>query len=264
MGTPEWEKPGWTGSQISPNGYYQALNPYSPRQNRSELVRRGGGIVGAPQDQHEHITPATPVVQGTQDPFAPSAGPSSIDPTHQTSGGKKSRTKPIRNAEGILIRKDGQPDQRSVSSANNLRKVHAKKEAERAEMEGRTPTSARSLAPAGGSNSLSEEDEGEEGEGQQHGTTQERHQALMSRIFPQGVDEASRGVGERFFPRQQQEGEGGVKREGSSSVEREGRAAGTDSQMTDVEMRAMSEAQAEERRAREQGQGQGQGQEEDT
>jgi hypothetical protein len=32
----------------------------------------------------------------------------------------------------VLIRKDGRPDMRSVSSANNLRKVHAKKEAERA------------------------------------------------------------------------------------------------------------------------------------
>ena len=52
------------------------------------------------------------------------------------SSGKKTRTKPIRNAEGILIRKDGRPDMRSVSSANNLPKVHAKKEAERMEMDG--------------------------------------------------------------------------------------------------------------------------------
>lgn len=49
---------------------------------------------------------------------------------------KKSRTKPTRNADGILIRKDGRPDMRSISSAQNLRKVHAKKEAERsAEMQ---------------------------------------------------------------------------------------------------------------------------------
>lgn len=249
MGTPEWEKPDWTGSQISPNGHYQALHSYSPRQNRSELVRRGGGIVGAPPEPHEHLTPATPIVQGTQDPFAAAVGPAN-DPSHQTSAGKKSRTKPIRNAEGILIRKDGQPDQRSVSSANNLRKVHAKKEAERAEMEGRTPTSARSLAPAG-SNSLSEEDGGEE-EGQQHETTQERHQALMSRIFPQGVDEASRGVGERFFPRQ--EGAGEVKSEASTSEEsegREGRALEADNQRTHVDMRATSEVQAEDQRQQE-------------
>jgi hypothetical protein len=30
------------------------------------------------------------------------------------SGGKKTRTKPIRNSEGVLIRKDGRPDMRSV------------------------------------------------------------------------------------------------------------------------------------------------------
>lgn len=49
-------------------------------------------------------------------------------PGHPT---KKTRTKPIRNADGVLIRKDGRPDMRSVSSAMNLKKVHAKKEAER-------------------------------------------------------------------------------------------------------------------------------------
>ncbi|KAF2859619.1 hypothetical protein K470DRAFT_258638 [Piedraia hortae CBS 480.64] len=53
----------------------------------------------------------------------------------QNSGsGKKTRTKPTRNADGILIRKDGNPDMRSISSVNNLRKVSAKKEAERAEL----------------------------------------------------------------------------------------------------------------------------------
>jgi len=34
------------------------------------------------------------------------------------------RTKPIRNAEGVLIRKDGKPDQRSISSPQNLKRVH--------------------------------------------------------------------------------------------------------------------------------------------
>lgn len=43
---------------------------------------------------------------------------------------RRTRQKPIRNAEGILIRKDGKPDQRSVSSAMNLKKVHARKMAE--------------------------------------------------------------------------------------------------------------------------------------
>lgn len=34
------------------------------------------------------------------------------------------RTKPIRNSDGVLTRKDGRPDMRSVSSTNNLRKLH--------------------------------------------------------------------------------------------------------------------------------------------
>lgn len=245
MGTPEWEKPGWTGSQVSPNGYYQPLHPYSPRQERGELVRRAGGIAGG-SSEHEHITPATPIVQGSQDPFA--VGPAGEG--QQGSGSKKSRTKPIRNAEGILIRKDGRPDMRSVSSANNLRKVHAKKEAERAEMEGRTPTSARSLAPAG-SNSLSEEDEmAGSGDEHEHETTQERHQALMSRIFPQGMGEASRGVGERFFPKQEALESSPGKHEATSEERQQSEHAQqqgtTDSQMTDADMRVMSEAQSEE------------------
>ena len=78
------------------------------------------------------------------------------------SANKKTRTKPIRNSDGVLIRKDGRPDMRSVSSANNLRKVHAKKEAEKAEMEGRTPTSGRSLQP-NNSASLSDDEGMEEG-----------------------------------------------------------------------------------------------------
>lgn len=204
-------------------------------------------MAGGPSE-HELMTPATPIIQGSQDPFA--VGPAGE--SQQTSGGKKSRTKPIRNAEGILIRKDGRPDMRSVSSANNLRKVHAKKEAERAEMEGRTPTSARSLAPAG-SNSLSEEDEGA-GSGDEHEheheTTQERHQALMNRIFPQGAEEASRGVGERFFPRPDAPESSAIKSESRGDEERYSeqpqQTTVSDSQMTDVDMRAMSDAQAEE------------------
>lgn len=54
--------------------------------------------------------------------------PAPRDPYAHT---KKTRTKPIRNADGVLIRKDGRPDMRSHSSAANLRKVHAKKEQER-------------------------------------------------------------------------------------------------------------------------------------
>lgn len=93
------------------------------------IVGQGEMHVGGPVEPHSEY-PATPVPHGSpQEHF----GGDSI-----SNSGKKTRTKPIRNAEGILIRKDGRPDMRSVSSANNLRKVHAKKEAERAEMEGRS------------------------------------------------------------------------------------------------------------------------------
>ena len=97
---------------------------------------------------------------------------------------------------------------RSVSSANNLRKVHAKKEAERAEIEGRTPTSVRSLAgdeaddshygDGYGSRSVSP-GSAAGGEGKDHA---DRHQALMSKIFPRGIDRLpGAATAERFFPR---------------------------------------------------------------
>lgn len=260
LGTPAWEKPDWTGSQISPNGYYDPMHPH-----RGGLVRRSGGAAGGPSDR-EHEYPATPV-QGPHDYAAAQA--EALD-----SAGKKSRTKPIRNAEGVLIRKDGRPDMRSVSSANNLRKVHAKKEAERAEMEGRTPTSARSLAPAH-STSLSEDDERRTRSGTPGSAsaadeqdTQERHQELMARIFPHGVDNPGhRGMAGNYFPhrdeptsvpetimkteesdeqveRRQGDGHGDSQMTDTRYEDRSG-----DSQMADTVMREMSDAQAEEQAA---------------
>ncbi|GAB1744712.1 hypothetical protein NU219Hw_g2251t1 [Hortaea werneckii] len=119
---------------------------------------------------HAHSTAIPGVVSGSDRAYPPATPEQSQEgiPVHveiaNSGSGKRSRTKPIRNSEGILIRKDGRPDMRSVSSANNLRKVHAKKEAERAELGGRTPTSARSLAPAqSASMSEEEEEEGDQG-----------------------------------------------------------------------------------------------------
>ncbi|GAB7363773.1 hypothetical protein MBLNU230_g4341t1 [Neophaeotheca triangularis] len=159
--TPEWEKvAGWTGSRTSPNGYYTGLPLYSPSTNH---MRQPTAAMHSPaQNLHESQThrpldptsvlpPNTPMLPvHPNQAFRISTISSSGETTHAES--KKSRTKPTRNAEGILIRKDGRPDMRSVSSANNLRKVHAKKEAERTETEGR-----------GGSAGL--EGEGGEGEG---------------------------------------------------------------------------------------------------
>ncbi|KAK3064516.1 hypothetical protein LTR53_018467, partial [Teratosphaeriaceae sp. CCFEE 6253] len=117
---------------------------------------RADDTPGAPTDGPDPLAfPATPVSGHPHDPF----GPQAADLLSNSS--KKSRSKPTRNADGVLIRKDGRPDMRSVSSAKNLRAVHAKREAERAEEEaegdGRTPMSGRSLA-LGQSNSMSEED----------------------------------------------------------------------------------------------------------
>ena len=214
-------------------------------------MRRGRGGAGSPRER-EHEVPQTPV-EGSEDP---SPDDNLDNGLHPTSGGKKTRTKPIRNAEGVLIRKDGRPDMRSVSSANNLRKVHAKKEAERAEMEGRTPTSARSLAPAGGYSdeeddvhsvtpgTPAERDEAEIDER----LARERNEMLMSRTFGGGVEEA-RNVAERFFPRHdpQDMSEADMKLESAEERldgERDQRNGSI--QMTDVVTREISDVQAEE------------------
>ncbi|KAB8356692.1 hypothetical protein FH972_024268 [Carpinus fangiana] len=92
-GTPQWEAETWTGpSGVDTDGYYHYS---SPSGDRGRLIRRGTG--------------GATVVEET---------------------GRRTRQKPTRNAEGILIRKDGKPDQRSISSAMNLKKVHARKMAE--------------------------------------------------------------------------------------------------------------------------------------
>ncbi|PNS18604.1 hypothetical protein CAC42_5143 [Sphaceloma murrayae] len=120
------DRPEWSESQS--DGYYRhshhsyAISPQEGVRGR-ELQPAGY----APESYHS------------------SAGQESTSPANLQESGKKSRTKPTRNANGILIRKDGRPDMRSISSAQNLRKVHAKKEAERnGEINIHDPTSATS------------------------------------------------------------------------------------------------------------------------
>ncbi|KAL2352300.1 hypothetical protein BJ546DRAFT_812473, partial [Cryomyces antarcticus] len=151
LGTPEWEKSDWTGSQISPDGFYQPHSHSDGTPYRTTLVRRSGGGRGSASSAR---------VAGS-----PSESRRNFEHT------KKSRTKPIRNAEGVLIRKDGRPDMRSVSSAQNLRKVHAKKEGERAH-QSHTPTSGLAMAPDGAPPN-----------------TQERHRTIMRKMFPGGLKE---------------------------------------------------------------------------
>jgi hypothetical protein len=116
MGTPEWEKPNWTGQEIGPDGYYQPLTPGGSKRGTS-VVRRGSGGGGTASGRMMTVEPDPGSFHNSNDPYAHT---------------KKTRTKPTRNADGILIRKDGRPDMRSHSSAANLRKVHARKEQERA------------------------------------------------------------------------------------------------------------------------------------
>ncbi|KAF2231560.1 hypothetical protein EV356DRAFT_288856 [Viridothelium virens] len=170
LGTPEWEHPDWTGSQVSPDGFYQPITPdlVEARSARGALVRRSSA--GPPPAQ-------TPSRMNTMDPYAHT---------------KKSRTKPIRNAEGILIRKDGRPDMRSQSSAANLRKVHARKEQqERNSAERRhTPTSGLATAPVIGTDGSADEEEGSASSGPT--PTDERHAAIMGKIFPHGYEHKDR------------------------------------------------------------------------
>lgn len=136
---------------------------------------------------------------------------------------------------------------RSVSSANNLRKVHAKKEAERAEMEGRTPTSARSIAPAGSLSGDEAESPSESPDAAAaQSNTQERHRELMSRMFPAGPDEAGRGDADRLSPSHQEASENDTTQTvtGDRSAEKPGPEQNDSNHLADVEMKEMSDAQA--------------------
>ncbi|PPJ53446.1 hypothetical protein CBER1_00309 [Cercospora berteroae] len=164
--TPEWERAEIATGRMSPNGHFGSAQSHSPKSVYRSTP--SGSLVGERPSDY----PATPVNHG-------SPHDSHVALPEQSSGGssKKTRTKPVRNAEGILIRKDGRPDMRSVSSANNLRKVHAKKEAERAENDeepnGRTRSGTPTSAIAG--------EEGSDDYGTE--TPQERHRELMHRIL---------------------------------------------------------------------------------
>jgi len=240
---PEWREHQWAAQHPATNGHFPGQHAFSPieaaRSAAADLavhtVAQPHGLPYPPG--HEHEFPATPIASSA-DPYAMG---NDLD-----SANKKTRTKPIRNSDGVLIRKDGRPDMRSVSSANNLRKVHAKKEAEKAEMEGRTPTSGRSLQP-NNSASLSGDEGMEEGdymdegdmerermvdsEGRtvtpgtqqdaEHSETVMRHRELMTRMFNEGP----KGTAEAWFPRVEAPPLD-VKREDHENKEREARWRG--------------------------------------
>ncbi|KAK8197213.1 uncharacterized protein BKA78DRAFT_74086 [Phyllosticta capitalensis] len=189
VGTPEWDKPpmDWTGSQVVREDYYGLEGtPSGPKMPRgSNLVRRGSGGAG-------------PLAMRPIELARPSTATSELDPYAHT---KKTRTKPFRNAQGILIRKDGLPDMRSHSSAANLRKVHARKEQERILELGKGSNSPTS-GPDGMSTPFPMSSNGSNTPEAEHATEQDRHNAIMRQMFPNGISDqdAQHNYHDKFFP----------------------------------------------------------------
>lgn len=186
ISTPEWERVDWQGvpeSQVSPDGYYTVV-----RTNRP-IVRRGsgGGGSGSRGGRPTSSGRASSVSLGLQGVTAGGSIGLPADPYAHT---KKTRTKPIRNADGVLIRKDGRPDMRSQSSAANLRKVHSRtggsenpENHEREFTPSQQPTrngSAEVSSTVGGSPSRQDVTP----------SVRKKHDNVMSKMFPDGVEEA--------------------------------------------------------------------------
>lgn len=189
LGTPEWESSSWNGNgtQPGPDGYYQMdVTPNGTKVPRgSSIVRRGSSGSG-------------PIAMRPIEMTRPG---SSGDPYAHT---KKTRTKPIRNSDGVLIRKDGKPDMRSQSSAANLRKVHARKEQERImEQGGSTPMSGMTGTPLATDSQNGSQTNGSTPDRENAPSTAlNRHEAIMKQIFPNGVDDTvnRRNFHDQFFP----------------------------------------------------------------
>lgn len=183
LGTPEWDKPNFPPG---PEGYYHMdVGPNGTKVPRGNIVRRGSGGNGPIAMRPIEMT--RPTTSG--DPYAHT---------------KKTRTKPVRNADGVLIRKDGRPDMRSQSSAANLRKVHARKEQERIlEQRANTPTSSLATAPmSNDSQNGSQTAESTPDKENAPANDKDRHEAIMKQMFPNGVDDQvnRRNFHDQFFP----------------------------------------------------------------
>ena len=185
LSTPEWERDDWHGvpdSQISPDGYYSVA-----RASRG-IIRRGsgggGGRGGRPDSSRAVSLGSQGVAVGAAIGFP-------VDPYAHT---KKTRTKPIRNADGVLIRKDGRPDMRSQSSAANLRKVHARKEEEERQTSenGFTPTPSGLQHSTSMRSTETPSPTRREHAGKDLTDSQKKHTQVMSKIFPSGFEEVSK------------------------------------------------------------------------
>lgn len=176
-GTPEWERDHWTAvpdTQASPS-VHEGHAPHSARS----IARRGGGGSGS--------RVASMSVERSNE-WTPEIGPRTVYHNQDSPiEVKKTRSKPVRNEDGILVRKDGRPDRRSQSSAANLRKVHARKEEQQREAEaGLTRTGSHPTVSAGletpspishDSHELDVTD-----------SVRKKHHEILGRIFPEGLD----------------------------------------------------------------------------
>lgn len=194
----------WASSTVTPNQetYYTPIT--TSARGRGGTMRRGSG--GAPPTgsptigvMRPAITASVPTVVQPMPSMTIVQGSGAMggDPYAHT---KKSRTKPTRNADGVLIRKDGRPDMRSQSSAANLRKVHARKEQERQMGDGDisvqqgSPLAGQpqSLSAAGSLNGSPSATPEEEGDGEQRSRSeseeqeaQKKHSDIMKKMFPE-------------------------------------------------------------------------------
>ncbi|KAF2622770.1 hypothetical protein BU25DRAFT_494851 [Macroventuria anomochaeta] len=177
VGTPEWEGNHWTAvpdSQASPSDFGD--HPAHPGRS---TVRRGGGGSGSR---------ASSLLMERSSEWTPEIAPRGVLPDQGSPiEVKKTRSKPVRNEDGILVRKDGRPDRRSQSSAANLRKVHARKEEQQREGEvGTTPTGLHPSMSAGPDTPSPTS----RGHPEQNVTDsmRKKHNNILGRIFPEGID----------------------------------------------------------------------------
>ncbi|KAL1794938.1 hypothetical protein ACET3X_006754 [Alternaria dauci] len=178
LGTPEWERDDWQGvpdSQTTSAGYYNHIG----QAGRGGIARRGSGGGGGRGGYAISDHASSLGLQGVTG--ALSFG----SPGDLYGSGKKTRTKPIRNADGVLIRKDGRPDMRSQSSAANLRKVHERRDSQVSHSptgSSFTPSNlqyaASVQAPDTPSPSCYAADP----------SATDKHNAIMGKMFPDGID----------------------------------------------------------------------------
>jgi hypothetical protein len=178
-GGDDWQ--GVSESQAGSDGFYNHI-AHSVRS----IARRGSG--GGGRGGYARSDRATSFGSQGVSPGFGMGSPN--DPYAHT---KKTRTKPIRNSDGVLIRKDGRPDMRSQSSAANLRKVHARKEGDlstHGSPNGFTPTNLHHAASAEAPDTPSPSIGYTQLDQDAPASVRQKHNAIMGKMFPSGVDES--------------------------------------------------------------------------